>query len=96
MVRRCPPGATLIARSEACENQAFQLGESVIGLQFHLETTPESAMALVSNCGDELIPGEYIQREKDILSVPQEAYSTINGWMSHILEYLCNRSYQAI
>jgi len=41
-----PPGATPLARSEACENQAFQISRRVIGLQFHLETTPESLDAL--------------------------------------------------
>ena len=29
------------------------MGDRVIGLQFHLETTPEAACALVENCGDE-------------------------------------------
>lgn len=85
-----PSGATLLARSEGCENQAFQLGKSVIGLQFHLETTPESAMELVPNCRDELVAGEYIQTEQDILSAPQERYNKINNLMSDILEYLQN------
>ncbi len=34
-----PPGAVLLASSAGCVNQAFQIGASVIGLQFHLETT---------------------------------------------------------
>ena len=89
-----PSGATLLARSKGCENQAIQLGKSVIGLQFHLETTPESAMELVSNCRDELVGGEYIQTEKDILYAPQERYSTINNLMSDILQYLHNSGYQ--
>jgi GMP synthase (glutamine-hydrolysing) len=33
-----PAGATLLARSELCEHQAFRFGEMVYGLQFHLET----------------------------------------------------------
>src|SRR3990172_6278221 len=32
-----PPGAVPLARSEGGENQAFQLGHKVIGLQVHLE-----------------------------------------------------------
>ncbi|MCG8095592.1 MAG: gamma-glutamyl-gamma-aminobutyrate hydrolase family protein, partial [Candidatus Thiodiazotropha endolucinida] len=56
-----PMGATRIAESAACENQAYQIGKHVIGLQFHLETTPVSAQAIVENCRDELIEGEYIQ-----------------------------------
>ncbi|OEU50670.1 MAG: amidotransferase, partial [Desulfobulbaceae bacterium S5133MH15] len=55
-----PSGATLIATSEGCENQAFQIGRSVIGLQFHLETTPELAREIVSNCRDEIIPSQYV------------------------------------
>ncbi len=35
-----PPGATLLARSEICPNQAFMLGKTVLGLQFHLEADP--------------------------------------------------------
>ena len=83
-----PPAAVRIAESKGCENQAFQLGNTIIGLQFHLETTPSSAQAIVANCRDELVEGEYIQAEKDILSAPHERYSSINGMMSNILEYL--------
>lgn len=35
-----PPGATLLARTEICPNQAFSLGKAVLGLQFHLEADP--------------------------------------------------------
>jgi GMP synthase-like glutamine amidotransferase len=36
-----PPGATLLATSDRCRNQAFRLGRATYGLQFHLEATPE-------------------------------------------------------
>lgn len=83
-----PNGAIQIARSDGCENQAFQIGNNIIGLQFHLETTPISAQAIVENCGDELVDGEYIQSEVDILSVPEERYLSINRLMVNVLEYL--------
>jgi GMP synthase-like glutamine amidotransferase len=83
-----PEGATRLARSRGCENQAFQLGRSVIGLQFHLETTPESAAAIVSNCREELVSAPYIQTEKEILAVDSECYSEINKVMDNILTYL--------
>jgi GMP synthase-like glutamine amidotransferase len=83
-----PPRATLLARSEGCGNQAFQIGTSVIGLQFHLEITPESAWEIVSNCRDELVPSKYIQTEEEILSAKPESYRSINQMMGNILSFL--------
>jgi GMP synthase-like glutamine amidotransferase len=83
-----PAGATLLARSEGCENQAFQLGRSVIGLQFHLEITPESIREMVSNCRDELVPSQYVQAPEEILSARPEKYESINLIMSDVLSYL--------
>lgn len=51
-----PPKAQAIASSEACAHQAFTLGSRMVGLQFHLETTPESMELLIDNCADELAP----------------------------------------
>ena len=83
-----PGGAVRLARSSACENQAFQLGSRVIGLQFHLETTPSSARALVRNCRDELIESRYVQTEADILAVQEPAYDTIHACMDEILRFV--------
>ncbi|CUS40401.1 GMP synthase [glutamine-hydrolyzing] [hydrothermal vent metagenome] len=83
-----PEGAVQIAKSQGCENQAFQLGSNVIGLQFHLETTPVSAQALVTQCSDELVAGEYIQSEAEILAAVKESYTSINSLMTRVLEYL--------
>jgi GMP synthase-like glutamine amidotransferase len=50
-----PPGATHLAYSEACPNQAFRVGSKVYGLQFHLEVTPAMIAdwcAQDENCGD--------------------------------------------
>jgi GMP synthase (glutamine-hydrolysing) len=35
-----PPGATRLAASDACANQAFRWGNQVYGVQFHPEMTP--------------------------------------------------------
>jgi GMP synthase-like glutamine amidotransferase len=83
-----PAGAVRLAKSDACENQAFQLGRNVIGLQFHLETTFASASALLENCGDELVPDTYIRSEQEIRSVPPSTYQDVNAVMSDVLSYL--------
>lgn len=83
-----PQGAVQIAESKGCKNQAFQIGDNVIGLQFHLETTSDSAQAIVDHCRNELVEGRYIQTENRILSASHERYSSINELMSNVLEYI--------
>ena len=83
-----PDGAVLLAKSEACRNQAFQIGRAVIGLQFHLETTPESAQAIVTNCRAELLPSKFVQPEPAILDQPPQKYQVVNDLMAQILRFL--------
>ncbi len=83
-----PDEAVLLARSEACEHQAFQVGERVIGLQFHLETTPQSVQAIVTNCRQEILPSMFVQPEALILDQPPETYKVINELMDKVLHFL--------
>ena len=69
-------------------NQAFQLGRSVVGLQFHLEMPPESTREIVSNCRAELIPAKYIQSETVILEAELEKYRITNNLMQELLSFL--------
>lgn len=84
-----PAGAVHLAESAACKNQGFQWGRRVIGLQFHLETTLESARAFVEeDDGNELVDAPYIQTAQQILDAPPSAYAGINALMADVLEYL--------
>jgi GMP synthase-like glutamine amidotransferase len=56
-----PPGALRLAESDACPVQAFAHGGRVLGLQFHLETTPASMERLITHCGHEICAGPCIQ-----------------------------------
>jgi GMP synthase-like glutamine amidotransferase len=83
-----PPGAVRLASSAVCQNQAFQIGKNVIGLQFHLDTTPETLDLIVENCRDELVVGSYIQTEEEMRAIPESIYAEINKVMDHVLSYV--------
>ena len=86
-----PPGATWIAESDACRNQAFEYGGGrVIGLQFHLDTTLESIRRLVEHCGDELVPGEYVQSESELLADHRERLADLYGYGKILLDGIEN------
>ncbi|MFW5488452.1 MAG: type 1 glutamine amidotransferase [Desulfovibrio sp.] len=61
MVALPPRGAIVVASTPGCPVQGFSLGETCVGLQFHLECTPESIERLLENCADDLRPGTYVQ-----------------------------------
>ena len=83
-----PDGAKLLASSPGCRHQAFQLGARTIGLQFHLETTPASADAIIANCRHELVPNRFVQSEEQLRAATDTTYTAINALMEQLLEYL--------
>lgn len=82
-----PEGAIRIASSAAFPNQGFIYNKKAIALQFHLEVTPESVQGMVDNCRDELVPGPFIQTEKEILGEIC-CYEMNHEVMFHFLDYL--------
>ncbi len=87
-----PPGAVRLAKSEGCEHQVFQLGDSVIGLQCHLEATPQTVKALLANIGVPLAPSKYVQSAREILAAGHECYQAMHQRMADILTFLHERS----
>jgi GMP synthase-like glutamine amidotransferase len=61
-----PDGAVRLASSNACPNQGFVYRDRVIGLQFHMETTPASMQALIEHCADELTEAPHIQTARQM------------------------------
>jgi GMP synthase (glutamine-hydrolysing) len=81
-----PQGADHLARSRVCENQAFAMGPQVVGLQYHLETTPESVRAMIQHGRHELVEAPYVQTADDMLSRPKRFYA-LNLEMDRLLDY---------
>jgi GMP synthase-like glutamine amidotransferase len=63
-----PDEAILLASTKACTNQAYMIGNNIMGLQFHLEVTPEIVKDMVNHEGHELIPAACIFSAEKILS----------------------------
>lgn len=53
-VRDLPPGSAALVSSDRCVNQAFRVGPSAWGLQFHLEARAATATAWSAGYGHEL------------------------------------------
>jgi GMP synthase-like glutamine amidotransferase len=86
-----PTGAIHLASSAGCVNQAFQLGRKVMGLQFHLETTPASLQAICEGCHDEIVSAPYIQPVEVMAQVSPAKFDQINQLMGEVLEYLTSQ-----
>lgn len=82
-----PDGAIRLADSAGCRNQGFIYNNRVIGLQFHMETTPESMEALIQNCGDELVDAPFIQSAEQMRADAGNV-KTINALMKKLLNTL--------
>ena len=82
-----PAGAVHLAESEGCVSQAFVYDNRILGLQFHLESTPQTVEAILAHCGDELAEAKYIQSAAQIRAADLSLFTSIN----HLLETLLSR-----
>lgn len=82
-----PPDAVHLASSEGCANQAYVYQDRVYGFQFHLETTPASALALVEHCGADIDGSRYTQDAHAILR-SGEKFMRINNAMSDVIDII--------
>lgn len=86
-----PPGATCVAWSEACPDQAFECDDGrVLGLQMHLEVTPGAVEALIAECGRDLSGGSYVQSAAEMMERPARC-TDANELMAALLEAMVAR-----
>ncbi len=64
-----PNSAVQLARTEACEQQAFIYDGHVLGMQFHLESTEEAVASMIQHCSEDLVnPGKYVQTTDQLIN----------------------------
>ena len=65
-----PSGAIHVAESDACKNQAFLIGDRLVGLQFHIEVGQIDVRDLAGALPDDLAAARYVQSPADLLRPP--------------------------
>ncbi len=86
-----PAGARLRASSVACLNQAFSLGDNVLGIQFHPEATGEIIRGMVEHEGWELSAtgdAPWVQPADQILGHDGESRGCAGQKPAHRIEWL--------
>jgi GMP synthase-like glutamine amidotransferase len=86
-----PPDARRVAESEGCANQAFVVGDRVVGVQFHLEMQALDPAVLRAWCGGEPKPGRYVQPLEQIGRTPEDLPAT-HAALFALLDALASRA----
>ena len=82
-----PETARWIAKSGGCQHQAYCVDNRIWGFQFHLETTTESAGALIRHCASDIDGSRYTQSAETMLA-DREKFMRINRAMSDVLNVI--------
>lgn len=81
-----PPGATHLAASDACPNQAFGFEDHVLALQFHLESSAHGVSRLLRHCADDLCEGPYVQTPETIRTGCDMHLATLQSLLEAFLD----------
>jgi GMP synthase-like glutamine amidotransferase len=82
-----PDGAIRLIENAVYPNQAFQFKENIIGLQFHLESTPKSVSLLTQQFSAEITTGCY-QQSIEAMRATTQHFDVLHPLLYAILDYL--------
>jgi len=83
-----PESCIRLAESDACQNQGFLFTDRVLGLQFHIESTPSSITQLLTHCSNELGTAPFIQTAAHIAADLDQKLPQVHQVLTAILERL--------
>jgi GMP synthase-like glutamine amidotransferase len=83
-VAELPPGARLLSRGETCRNQAFRVGRSAWGLQFHLEVLPDGFARWARDGTDDLDRAGL--RSADVIDDVRTAESSLRALWAPVID----------
>ena len=88
-----PKGAVRLASNAACANQLYQIGENVLGFQFHPEITPQALQLFLENF--EMKPtfsGRYVQPAHELKQMSAQQFQAGNQLMNRAIDYVLSQS----
>ena len=83
-----PKDAELLIKSQACQNQGFQYGDKVIGLQCHPEVTSEIIQYWIDEIGEQMTQGEYVQTPEQMFTGAEEKIAQAQIQLERMLDFI--------
>ncbi|WP_321324008.1 type 1 glutamine amidotransferase [Thiomicrorhabdus sp.] len=83
-----PTGAESIMKSQACENQGFQYGGKVIGLQCHPEVTPEIIQDWIDEIGEQMVQGEFVHTPEQMFVDVENKVAQAQIQLENMLDFI--------
>jgi GMP synthase-like glutamine amidotransferase len=91
-----PRGAIQLAESQAIANQAFLLDSRVLGLQFHVEATPDSVRAIAQGAGTDISDGPYEQAAPAMIAECDARCAALQGPCYSLLDGFFNTGVEPV
>lgn len=83
-----PHNAIRLAESEACSNQGYQIGDKVIGLQFHPEVTVDTMQQWIKDDDGMLKTSAFVQTPTVMTRLAAKKVAPAHNQLYKILDYL--------